>query len=391
MSPSTPEKMNTKYTGHHISAGGFVFFEDTTRKDRQIYVALIKNKYNQWWIAKGHIEEWESHAQCAYREIEEELGLPQSELEFIDFCHLDSYTYDENGQTNTKDLYINIFNTKTKFELIKYTEEVDQLEVAWVTYERALEIIAFNKKELIRSKEIFDQRHRLKKIENTSLGQVRQKLLQQKFIKDIGCFILYGSYLENFNFNRKPDDTDICIVANNRHIDLELVAEFIFDNFENPDFRVYFKDEVESKLDFVEVGVGLFSLEYFAHGFSLYGENIFKEKIKNIDKQKYIASHLNKIFEYFLRIRREYMSKKNTYEYKRRYVSKYVIRLLRSILLATGLATYVQLQNLTKEQIVDMAKKEGIVKQDFIVNFDSTKELYYLFEEINEYVIKKYS
>ncbi len=391
MPASIPQKMNTKYTGHHTSAGGFVFFEEDAAKGGQVYVALIKNKYNQWWIAKGHIEEWESHIQCSFREIEEELGLPQSELEFIDFCYLDSYTYDDNGQTNTKDLYINVFNSKTKFELTKHLEEVDQIEVAWVMYERALEIIAFNKRELVRSKDIFDQRYRLKKIENTPFRQIREKLLQQKFIKDIECFILYGSCIENVNFGIKPDDTDICIVANNRHVDLELVTEFIFDNFENPDFRVYFKDEVDSKLDFVEVGVGVFALEYFAHGFSLYGENPFKKKIKNVDKDKYTASHLNKVFEYFLRIRREYMSKKNTYEYKRRYVSKYVVRLLRSIMLATGLATYTQLQNITKEQIVNVAKGAGIVREDFVVNFDSTKELYHLFEEINEYVIKKYS
>lgn len=390
MPVATVEKMNTKYTGHHISAGGFVFFEDLI-EDGQIYVALIKNKFNQWWIPKGHIEEWENHIQCALREIEEETGLPQSELEFIDFCYLDSYRYDDSGQVNTKELYINVFNAKTKFELIKHEKEVDQIEVAWVTYESALEIIAFNKQELIKSKEIFNQRHRFQEIENTLFKQIRQKLLQQKFIKDIECFILYGSCIKNVNFSRKPDDTDICIVANNRHIDLELVAEFIFDNFENPDFRLYFKDEIDSKLDFVEIGVGTFSLEYFAHGFSLYGKNSFQEKIENVDKGKYIASHLNKIFEYFLRIRREYMSKKNTYEYKRRYVSKYVIRLLRSILLATGITTYIQLQNLTKEQIVGIAKEAGIVRKDFIVNFDSTKELFSLFEEINEYVIRKYS
>ena len=381
--------MNTKYTGHHISSGGFVFFKDL--KDEEVYVALIKNKYNQWWIPKGHIEEWESHVQCAFREIEEELGLPQDQLEFIDFCHLDSYTYDDNGHTNTKELYINVFNAKTKFELTKYAEETDQLEVAWLKIEEALEKIAFNKNELIKSKEIFDQRQRLIEIENTSFGAIRSKLLNQKFIKDIECFVLYGSSVKNINFDSKPDDTDICIVVNNRGMDLELLSEFIFDNFENPDFRVYFKDEVNSNLDFVEIGVGIFSLEYFANGFSFYGKNIFKDKMSKVEKSKYIESHLNKIFEYFLRIRREYMSKKNTYEYKRRYVSKYVIRLLRSILLSSDYTTYMQLQNLTKEQIVDFSKEARIIRNDFKVNFDSTKELYNLFEEINEYVVKKYS
>ncbi len=382
-------RMNTKYTGHHVSAGGFVFFEDLTSK--QIYVALVRNKYSQWWIPKGHIEEWESHVQCAFREIEEELGLPKDNLEYIDFCCIDRYSYEENGEKNTKELYISVFNAKTKTKLIKYAEEIDQLEVAWFTFNDACEIIAFNKNELLKARGIFDKRHRLRDIENPTFHRVRLKLLKQKFITGIECFIIYGSCIQNANFGIKPDDTDICIVANNRDIDLELLAEFIFDNFENPDFRVYFKDEVESKLDFVEIGVGIFSIEYFANGFSLYGKNIFVDKLKNIDREKYTSSHLNKIFEYFLRIRREYMSKKNTYEYRRRYISKYVVRLLRSILLATKLATYNQLQNLTKEQIIDLAKHAGIIRKDSIINFDSTKELYHLFEEINEYVINQYS
>ena len=386
---SKNEKMSTKYVGHHISSGGFVFFEDL--EERQVYVCLIKNKYNQWWIPKGHIEEWESHAQCAFREIEEETGIPQDQLEFIDFCHLDSYTFDDNGGTSTKELYINVFNTKAKTKLIKHQEEVDQLEVAWIKFEDALDMIVFNKKELISSKEIFDRRTLLNEIKNTPFELTRLKLLNQKFLKDIDCFILYGSSIKNVNFNNAPDDTDICIVINNRNIDLELLSEFIFDNFLNPDFRVYFRDEVDSNLDFVEIGVGMFSVEYFANGFSLYGENIFKDKLSKIDKEKYIESHLNKIFEYFLRIRHEYMSKSNTYEYKRRYIHKYVIRLLRSILLSSGYVTYTQLQNNSKEQIIDLSKKAGIIKNDFKVNFDSTKELYNLFKEINEYIVQKYS
>jgi len=366
-----------------------VFFEDSG--DGHVYVALIRNKYNQWWIPKGHIEGWENHVQCASREIEEETGIPHDQLEFIDFCHLDSYTFEDNGGTSTKELYINIFNTKTKTRLIKHQEEVDQLEVLWIKFEDALGMIAFNRKELVKAKEIFDQRQRLGEIRNTIFDPIRLKLLNQKFLKDLDCFIIYGSSIKNVNFAHKPDDTDICIVANNRDIDLELLSEFIFDNFENPDFRVYFRDEVNSNLDFVEIGVGIFSLEYFANGFSLYGENVFKEKVSKMQKNKYIESHLNKIFEYFLRIRREYMSKNNTYEYKRRYVCKYVIRLLRSILLSGGHATYVQLQNITKEQVVDLSKKVGVIRLDFKVNFDSTKELYNLFQEINEYVVRKYS
>lgn len=149
-SPNTNIKMDTNYIGHHVSSGGFVFY----RGENDLYVVLVKNKYNQWWIPKGHIEKWENHTQCAFREIEEEVGIPQAKLDYVDFYFCDSYSYEENGELNTKDLYIHIFEVKEKVDLKKEENEPYIIDVAWFTYEEALELIAFNKKELIASKDI---------------------------------------------------------------------------------------------------------------------------------------------------------------------------------------------------------------------------------------------
>ena len=106
------------------------------------------------------------------------------------------------------------------------------------------------------------------------------------------------------------DDVDICIVVNNRKADLHQISEFIFTNFKKPDFRIYFQDEIDSNLQFMDIGVGVFAMEYFANGVALFGENIFIKKLSKINKFKLKESYLNKIFEYVIRIRVAYISKK---------------------------------------------------------------------------------
>lgn len=214
--------------------------------------------------------------------------------------------------------------------------------------------------------------------------------MSEKIVKYIDCFIIYGSSIKNINPSYTPADTDICIVLNDRKIDLELLSEFLYNNFEKPDFTIYFRDEIESKLPFTDKGAGVFSLEYFSHGFSIYGQNIFRAKLLALDREAYIASHLSKILEYILRIRNEYTSKENSYQFKKRFINKYIIRILRSIFLSSGIATYEQLQDISRGELIDMAIKENILPENIIVNFDSPKELFVLFEHINQYILDKY-
>lgn len=380
-------KMNTKYVGHHISSGGFVFYEDSITKE--IYVALLKDKNKNWWIPKGHVEEWESQVEAAFREIEEEMGIKKEELEFIDFCYKDSYSYEENGGINTKEVYINIFSTKEKFKLSTDENDENLVEVKWYKFDEALEIIAFNKNELILSKKIFLEKAYLNKIKATKLWEIRNKLLSEKIVKYIECFIIYGSSVKNLNTSYVPADTDICIVLNDRDIDLELLSEFLYNNFEKPDFTIYFRDEIDSSLPFTDKGAGVFSLEYFSHGFSIYGQNIFRDKLLTLDRSIYIESHLSKILEYILRIRNEYISKESSYQAKKRFINKYIIRILRSIFLSSGIANYEELHDLSKEQLIQLSIKENIIPQNTVANFDSVKEMFVLFESINHYVLDK--
>jgi len=143
---------------HHLTAGGFIFYEDPQNKE--VYVALIKNKWGQWWLPKGHIEEGENPIQTAFREIEEEIGLNKEVMELVDFCYLDSFSFEKDGRLDTKDLYIYVFNLKSKIDLVRPEEDENLHDVGWFKYEEAVALIRFNKNNLIKSKKIFDKRVR---------------------------------------------------------------------------------------------------------------------------------------------------------------------------------------------------------------------------------------
>ena len=226
---------------------------------------------------------------------------------------------------------------------------------------------------------------------NKDFETVKAELSIQSFSKDMVCFIVFGSSVVNYNMGKVPDDVDICVVVNSRDADLGKISEFIFESFKKPDFRIYFQDEIDSELQFMDVGIGMFAMEYFANGIALFGVNIFIDKVKNVNKDKLKESYLNKIFEYIIRIRVAYLSKKLTHEYRMWHIHKYVIRLLIDILLYEERIAYSDLKNITKYQIIELSKQHCILKNDTVVDFNSLEWMYELFKEINVYVVNSHT
>lgn len=216
---------------------------------------------------------------------------------------------------------------------------------------------------------------------------VRKELPLQSFASDITCFIVFGSSVVNYNMGKAHDDVDVCVVVNDRSADLDQVSNYIFDSFKKPDFRIYFKDEVDSNLPFMDKGVGVFAAEYFANGVSLFGENVFIEKLNQISKIKMKEAYLNKIFEYIIRIREVYISRISSDEYRMWHTFKYVIRLSIDILLYENRIVYSDLKKLSKHDIVNLCKKYSIIRNETKVDFDDLKNLYELFKEINLYIV----
>lgn len=216
---------------------------------------------------------------------------------------------------------------------------------------------------------------------------MREEIASQSFAKDIVCFIVFGSSVVNYNMGKVPDDVDICIVVDNRNANLQQISDYLFSSFKKPDFRIYFQDEIDSNLPFMDKGVGVFAVEYFADGISLYGENLFVSKLKTLSKRKIKEAYLNKIFEYIIRIREVYISRFLTPEYKTWHTFKYVIRLSIDILLYEGKIFYDDLKILSKNEIIDLCKRYNIIKKNTEIDFDNSEKLYRLYQEINLYVV----
>lgn len=216
-------------------------------------------------------------------------------------------------------------------------------------------------------------------------------LPKQTFTKDLTCFIVFGSSVSNNVMEAKPGDVDVCVVVKNRNADLHAIVDFIFSQFKEPDFRIYFEDEVKSDLQFMDKGVGWFALEYFAHGIVLYGENIFIKKLATVDRARLKESYLNKIFEYIIRIREAYISKNSSNTYRLWHLRKYLIRLLIDILLYRDHIRYGDLAHLSKIDIINLGKKYTILGSKTTVDFNNLESMYGAYREINEHVVAHHS
>lgn len=148
------KRLNTKFVGHHVSAGGFIFTGDLANKKMQ--VVLIKNKKGEYWIPKGHVEPGEDYINATFREIKEEVGLSKNQIKFVDFSHIHEYSFvDDNGESNTKEIYISIFYSKKPYQLKLEKGETEIVDGGWFEYQDALnKIIPYNKEALQKAKEI---------------------------------------------------------------------------------------------------------------------------------------------------------------------------------------------------------------------------------------------
>lgn len=210
------------------------------------------------------------------------------------------------------------------------------------------------------------------------IEKLREEIEKESFVRDIDCFIIFGSYVY---FGKNPNDIDICVVVKDRNANLESLSNYICSKFENPDLTIYFRDELESGLPFTDIGNGIFAIEYLSYGIPLYGENLFKNLLLKIDRNKYKESLLQKAFEYVLRLRVVYYSDKDV-EYKKKYFCKYVIRLAKTTLLFLG-SNYSELMTLHDEEVVRLLVQSGVARTITLGDLNSLDYLFELFEELN--------
>lgn len=136
------------------SAGAIIF-----RKERgRIFYLLLhypgishRAKKDYWDFPKGHLEEGEGLKEAAKREIEEETGL--KDIKFVgNFKETIKYFFKWKGKNILKFVTFYLAQTKTKKVQISF----EHLGYEWLSYEEAMEKLAFdNAKKILQKAHYF--------------------------------------------------------------------------------------------------------------------------------------------------------------------------------------------------------------------------------------------
>ncbi|AKM82802.1 TPA: NUDIX domain-containing protein [Candidatus Berkelbacteria bacterium] len=101
-----------------FSAGGIVY----KKQGDDIYFAVILNHDKQWTFPKGHIEKGEKPEEAAIREVGEEIGIPNLQIENL--LEKIDYWFVFKGDKIHKFVYFYLLEAPAEAELIPQLEEV---------------------------------------------------------------------------------------------------------------------------------------------------------------------------------------------------------------------------------------------------------------------------
>ena len=118
---------------YEVSSGAVVF----TRKENNIYFAIVKSLEGYYGFPKGHIEGNETEEETALREIYEEIGIRAQIITGF-------RTIDEHPVPNKKDVIKRIIYFVAEYDKQQLCYQEDELEGAdLMTYEEAIDAFQF--------------------------------------------------------------------------------------------------------------------------------------------------------------------------------------------------------------------------------------------------------
>ncbi len=134
-----------------VSAGVLVY-----RESQPIKYLLLHYPAGHWDFPKGHVEANESMKETALRELREETGIGDDEIELRNgFKETIDYLYKKRGELSHKKVVF--FLGKTEKEEVKISEE--HQGYLWLSFEKAKQKVTFRnaKKLLEKSKEFLKE------------------------------------------------------------------------------------------------------------------------------------------------------------------------------------------------------------------------------------------
>jgi len=117
------------------SAGGVV----VKGSGPDLRVALMRSGHGTWVLPKGRIEEGETPAEAALREVGEEIGLPGATL--IGEVGQTEHEYDRAGKRHRKQVDWFLLRADPEAELFPNPDE-NALDCGWFTGEQALSLLS---------------------------------------------------------------------------------------------------------------------------------------------------------------------------------------------------------------------------------------------------------
>lgn len=118
-----------------ISCMGTVIYIDKT-----IYVAVLKDKDNNWVLLKGHLKKNETYIEAAIREVFEETNIKLNKENLI--CKIGEFNYFSELENSDKNIKVYLFKTD-KMQKIIPLEKENFIEGKWLTLENAINKIKY--------------------------------------------------------------------------------------------------------------------------------------------------------------------------------------------------------------------------------------------------------
>ncbi len=118
-----------------ISCMGVVIYTDKT-----IYVAVLKDKDNNWVLPKGHLKKNETYIEAAIREVFEETNIKLNKENLI--CKIGEFNYFSELENSDKNIKVYLFKTD-KMQKIIPLEKENFIEGKWLTLENAINKIKY--------------------------------------------------------------------------------------------------------------------------------------------------------------------------------------------------------------------------------------------------------
>lgn len=118
------------------AAGGLIYRKNA---DGLPEVVMIY-RWGKWDLPKGKREDGESTADCATREVSEELGIPRPEID-REIAH-SYHEYERKGKTWGKTVYW--YAMTTGADTFRPMREEDIEDAKWVSVDKAIECVGYD-------------------------------------------------------------------------------------------------------------------------------------------------------------------------------------------------------------------------------------------------------